>query len=53
MITKNAVNEKQIAVTFGFRGKAGYFGSEKAKAEADIIAAAGIKWIVLTPKASV
>lgn len=49
MITKNAVNEKQISVTFGFRGKAGYFGSEKAKEEANIIAAAGIKWVVLVP----
>ena len=34
MIGMNAVNEKQLAVTFGFRGKAGYLGSEKAKAEA-------------------
>lgn len=49
MIGMNAVNEKQLAVTFGFRGKAGYLGSEKAKAEADIIAAAGIKWVVLVP----
>ena len=42
-----ALNEKQIGVTFGFRAKAGYFDSAKAREEADSIAAAGIKWVTL------
>lgn len=45
----NALKDKQLSVTFGFRAPAGYFGSEKAKAEADLIAASGIKWVVLVP----
>lgn len=42
-----ALNERQIGVTFGFRAKAGYYESKKAKEEADAIAAAGIKWVTL------
>lgn len=43
----NAINERQIGVTFGFRAKAGYYESEMAKTEANAIAASGIKWVTL------
>ncbi len=43
----NVIDERQYGVTFGFRAKAGYYESPEAKAEADAIAAAGIKWVTL------
>lgn len=48
-IMVDALKDKQLSVTFGFRAPAGYFGSDEAKAEADLIAASGIKWVVLVP----
>ncbi len=44
-----ALTNTQIGVTFGFRAKAGYFESPEGRAEADSIAAAGIKWVTLVP----
>ena len=32
----NAINERQIGVTFGFRAKAGYYESEMAKTDSGI-----------------
>ncbi len=43
----NILNEKQMSVNFGFYAENGWYSSDKAYAEVDAIAAAGINWVVL------
>ena len=44
-----ALAEVQGAVTFGFYAPAGYFASERARAEVDNMVATGVKWVVVVP----
>ena len=41
--------EIQWGVTFGFYAPTGYMGSDKAKEEIDVIAAAGANWVTVVP----
>lgn len=44
---KNVLENWHLGVTFGFRAKNGWFGTEEAKAEARAIKASGADWVVL------